>query len=144
MASKTPEAELVEFLASLPSWVQKMIQLEDDNSFSDKERSALAKSGHWWTNTRPQLVSEYERILQRDPAKWREYRKKWESIFQMGVPKGRPGAPKKESSTAKMSRLKQEKGMNAHQIATTLSKELPKPISADAVRKRLERQSKKE
>ena len=85
------------------------------------------------------------------PVKWREYRERlkrearrvaqWET--RLLVPKGKPGAPRKDE-LAQEAELLQQRGMKFPQIAGELNKKLgeDKKTSADAIRKFLKRRSK--
>ena len=94
--SKSPEAQLEEFLASKPAWMQKYLQ----TGFASLNQDDIQE---WCNNLDDvcRLKDEYERTLQLIPAKWREYRKRlkrdhvrvsnYES--QLLVPKGTAGRP---------------------------------------------------
>ncbi len=93
--SKTPD-ELEEFLASLPGWMRRTF-LTGFSSLSQVEMNEWFKNG----DAVHKLTQEYERILQKFPTKWREYRSrlKREAMqvaqlqAQFLVPKGKRGRP---------------------------------------------------
>jgi hypothetical protein len=138
-----PEKELEEFLMPLPAWARRFLQL----GFPSLVQSEIAD---WARNPDEvfKLKTEYERILQRIPVKWREYRERlkreadqtarYEAQFL--VPKGKPGAPRK-NELAQKAALLQSQGMNFPQIAAELNKTLGEDnrTTADAVRKLLKR-----
>jgi hypothetical protein len=86
---KSPEKELEEFLASKPEWMRRYFQ-KGIGALNQDELVVMLQSGEIIT-----LTSEYEKILQQMPVKWREYRKrrKQESVFDSQVPKGKLGRP---------------------------------------------------
>jgi len=94
--------------------------------------------------------TEYERILQRIPIRWKEYRSRLKREArrtaqyeaQFIVPKGKPGAPRKDE-LAQQAALLQDRGMSFPQIAGELNKRLGEDdkTTADAVRKLLKRRS---
>jgi hypothetical protein len=106
-----------------------------------------------WTSNSEEIFSrtkQYEQILQQIPAKWREYRERlkrearrtFQFEAQFLVPKGKPGAPRKDG-LAQQAALLQQQGKTFPQIAFELNKELGKDdkTTAEAVRKLLKRRS---
>jgi hypothetical protein len=142
---RNPEKELEEFLAPLPVWMRRTFQ-EGFPSLSQAEILEWAKNFEEIFRR----TSEYERILQQIPVKWREYRERlkrearrtarYEAQFL--VPKGKPGAPRKDE-LAQEAALLQRRGMKFPQIAGELNKRLGEDnqTTADAVRKLLKRRS---
>jgi DNA-directed RNA polymerase specialized sigma24 family protein len=125
---KSPEDELEEFLAPLPSWHRKILQL--DYSLSPDEWSAWQQSD--WLQAGGQVDDKYLELLKRCPEKWREYRKCKRKLALMDVPKallGRPKTPAKE--LAEILALK-DRGLNEDQIAKI------RGLTKDTVRKRLD------
>jgi hypothetical protein len=142
---RNPEKELEEFLAPLPVWMRRFFQ----EGFPSLVQPEIAD---WAGNPDEvfRLKAEYERILQQIPVKWREYRERlkrearrtarYEAQFL--VPKGKPGAPRKDGLAQKAALLHRQ-GMNFPQIAAELNKTLEKEnhTTPDAVRKLLKRRS---
>jgi len=126
---KSPEDELEEFLASLPSWHRKILEL--DYSFSRDERLALAQSD-WWQNG-GQVDDNYLELLKRCPEKWREYCKRKRRLALKDLPHALPGRPKtRAKELVEIHELKAQ-GLNEDQIAKK------RGLTKDAVRKRLEK-----
>ena len=143
--SRNPESELEEFLAPLPTWMRRTLQV----GFPKLTQTEILE----WTNNCEEvfrLTKEHERILQKIPAKWREYRDRLKRearqsaryMEQYLVPKGKPGAPRKDK-LAQEAALLQQSGMKFPQIAAELNKGLGKTnkTTADAIRKLLKRRS---
>ena len=63
-----PEKQLEEFLASIPEWMRRLFQ-NGYGALSDREISDCT-----FDSRVSPLKAEYEAILQRIPAKWKEYR----------------------------------------------------------------------
>ncbi len=88
--SKNPDKELEEFLASKPEWIRRYFQT-GMVSLNQDELVEILQSSEIIT-----LTSEYEKVLQQVPVKWREYRKRLKrenNVFGSLVPKGKPGRP---------------------------------------------------
>jgi hypothetical protein len=132
----TPEEELKQFLDAQPSWLRKFLQL--DFSLSQEEHLAWNQSASWWQDGGEQKVrEEYESILRRIPAQWREYRKRLRENALSGIPAGQPGRPRKDTVAEEAARLRGE-GKSYAQIAIMLNHKYPKnPTSPEAVRKLL-------
>jgi predicted nucleotide-binding protein (sugar kinase/HSP70/actin superfamily) len=88
--SHNPEKELEEFLASTPAWKQRCLLTGFGSLNHDEIRE--------WSNNLDEdfrLTKEYERILQKIPAKWEVYRKRLQReaqpMLEYFVPKGKPG-----------------------------------------------------
>jgi hypothetical protein len=128
MDFKSPEDELEEFLASLPSWHRKILEL--DYSLSRDEWSAWQQSD-WWQNG-GQVDDNYLQLLKRCPEKWREYRERKRRLALMDVPRALPGRPKtRAKELAEILALKAQ-GLNVDKIAKK------RGLTRDTVRKRLE------
>jgi hypothetical protein len=143
--SNNPDAELEEFLARLPAWMRRTFQ----EGFPSLTQAEIVE----WTNNADEvfrLTAEYERILQRSPVRWREYRERLKRearqfaryMAQYLVPKGKPGAPRKDE-LAREAALLYQRGMKFPQVAGELNKKLGvhNQTTADAVRKLLKRRS---
>jgi hypothetical protein len=80
-----PEKQLEEFLASKPEWIRRYFQ-KGMGSLNQDELVEMLQSGEIIT-----LTSEFERILQQIPDKWKAYRKRheWEAkqLLRYLVPK---------------------------------------------------------
>jgi hypothetical protein len=128
MGFKSPEEELAEFLAALPSWHRKI--LEQDCSLSPEEYSDWLQSD-WWQNGGKVVEDKYLQLLERCPEKWREYRNRRKKLALMGVPSARPGRrPTRINELASVLALK-NRGLNQEQIAERLG------LTKEAVRKRI-------
>ena len=123
--SKSPETDLEEFLASLPSYKRKQFE-RGFSSFTHEEWTQWIE----WMTTAPEqfdeLWQEYSRLLQRVPAKLREYRKRMmrengrsltEAILR-GIPAGRP---RSDALAKEAVELKQQHRINIPQIAAELN-----------------------
>jgi hypothetical protein len=143
--SMNPEKELEEFLAPLPAWMRRTLE----EGFPALRQAEILE---WVNHTEEvfKLTAEYERILQQIPLQWREYRERLKREVrrtaryeaQLLVPKGKPGAPRKDE-LAQEAALLQQQGMNLRQVAAELNKTLGQDnqITADAIRKLLKRRS---
>jgi hypothetical protein len=137
--SGNPERELEAFLAPLPAWMQRTLQ----QGFPSLSQAEISE---WWRNPDEvlNLTDEYERILQQIPKRWREYRKRLKQearVFdQFLVPKGKPGAPRKDS-LARGAAVLHRQGKNFPQIAAALNENLREvdKTTPDAIRKLLKR-----
>jgi hypothetical protein len=88
--SKNPDKELEEFLASKPAWMRRYFQ-NGIGYLNQDELVEMLQNGEIIT-----LTSEYEKILQQMPVKWRDYRrrlKRENKIFDLLIPKGKAGRP---------------------------------------------------
>ena len=88
----SPEEQLGKFLESIPEWMRRLFQ----NGYGALSASELSECT-FDSRVQP-LKAEYEAILQKMPAKWKEYRKRIEREVKMHflssfVPKGKPGRP---------------------------------------------------
>ena len=87
--SKNPEKQLEEFLASKPEWMRRYFQ-KGMGSLNRDEIVETLQSSEIIT-----LTSEYKKILQLMPDKWKEYRKRQkldaQPLIQILVPKATPG-----------------------------------------------------
>jgi hypothetical protein len=126
--SKSPEDELEEFLALLPSWHRRILQL--DYSLTPDELSAFQKSD-WWQNGGP-VDDQYLELLKRCPEKWRDYRERKKREVLTQVPPARRGRPKTPPNELAKIRALEKRGLNNDQIAKLLG------LTKEAVRKRLE------
>lgn len=133
----TPEEELQKFLDAQPSWLRKLLQL--DFSLSQDEHLAWNQSASWWQAGGEQKArEEYETILRRIPARWREYRKRLREGALSAIPAGQPGRPRKDDVAEEATRLRSE-GKSYAQIAILLNHKYPNnPTSPEAVRKLLD------
>ncbi len=127
--AKSPEDEVNEFLATQPSWLQKFLQL--DFSLSREELSAWQQSEWWWKDTEGKVENEYLRLLQRCPAKWREYRERKKKLALRDVPPARRGRPETPLNELTDLLALKEQGLNQKRIAKRLT------LTREAVRKRL-------
>jgi hypothetical protein len=133
----SPEEELAEFLASQPSWRQKWLMVDVP--------SLLPEELQEWLGSDPRADrvarDKYEAILKRIPAKWHEYRSKWEQIALSSVPSGLSGRPRLDALAAEARALHRDDKSYA-QIAIILGpkyavqtkKGIRKP-TADSIRK---------
>ena len=121
MGSKTPEEELAEFLASQPSWLRKVLQLQFE-SLSPDEMLAWNQSDSWWTDGGAKDLEKYREIIRRIPAKWREYRKRWVKGRDalMNLAPGQAGAPRKDALALEAKQLKSQ-GKSYTQVAIALN-----------------------
>ena len=125
------EAELATFLESQPSWLRKCLQL--DLSFTREEGLAWANSGHQYLQER----EKYERLLQRVPHKWREYRELLKRQALARLPQARPGAPRKDALAGEAAELL-ACGKSYAQIAIVLNEQHgPETTTKEAIRKLL-------
>lgn len=135
--AKSPQQELEEFLASKPAWMQRALQ-HGESSLTRGEWTELINCGDELSRQR----TEYERILQLIPAKWREYRKmrkrEAQQMLHVLLPQGKPGAPRKDDLAREATALHQA-GKNYPQAAAVLSEKHQKPITPEAVRKLIKR-----
>lgn len=137
MAHKNAEEELQQFLATKPSWLRKLLQL--DFSLSPDDHVAWSQSVWWWQDGGEKKArEEYESILRRIPARWRQYRKRLKENALNDIPAGQPGRPRKDSIAEEATRLRSE-GKSYAQIAILLNHKYPNnPTSPEAVRKLLD------
>ena len=139
--AKSPQQELEEFLASKPAWMQRALR-HGESSLTRDEFTELINSGDELSRQR----TEYERILQLIPAKWREYRKmrkrEAQQMLHVLLPQGKPGAPRKDDLAREAERL-QQRGMSFPQIAGELNKRLGEDnkTTPEAIRMLLKRHS---
>jgi hypothetical protein len=139
--AKSPQQELEEFLASKPAWMQRALQ-HGESSLTRGEWTELINCGDELSRQR----TEYERILQFIPAKWREYRKmrkrEAQQMLHVLLPQGKPGAPRKDDLAREAERL-QQRGMSFPQIAGELNKRLGEDnkTTPEAIRMLLKRHS---
>ena len=127
--AKSPEDELKEFLTTKPSWLQKFLQLE--YSWSPDEISAWQQSEWWWKDTERKVENEYLRLLQRCPAKWREYLARRKQLALLDVPQTKRGRPRTSPKDDADILALEEGGLNREQIAKQFG------ITKEAVSKRL-------
>lgn len=139
MDPKSPERERAEFLAAQPSWFQKVLQLDYD-SMSGEEQQAWASSDWWKLNsTYKRLQQEYESILRRIPAAWKNHRWKLARLSPLLVPKGKLGRQRKTALAEEAANL-QRAGKNHPQIAHELNRRHGQgTTTSEAVRKLLKR-----
>jgi predicted GTPase len=108
-----PEKQLEEFLASKPEWIRRYFQ-KGMGSLNQDELVEMLQSGEIIT-----LTSEFERILQQIPDKWKAYRKRheWEAkqLLRYLVPKAPPGR-KRNNTLAERIRNLHEAGKTSKQI----------------------------
>lgn len=127
MGIKSPEDELAEFLALLPSWHRKILQLDD--SLSREEFLAYLQSD--WLHAGGAVEDEYLELLKQCPREWREYCKRKRKLALKDVPRMRPGRrPTPQTELASLLELK-KKGLNPEQIAGRLG------LTKEAIRKRI-------
>ena len=134
-----PEQELETFLRSLHPLERKQLE----HGFSALTKKEMAE---WFEIQRPNKTEEYEDILQRTPAKLREYNQrqiKERTLFNTyglrPIPKGRP---KKDALATEAVKLKKSKSYA--QVAKTLNaKHGEGTATAESVRKLLRRHGSK-
>jgi hypothetical protein len=118
--AKNAEEELAEFLAPYGPWLERCFR--GDCSMDDL--NTLSARGLGFANIRAHgdLKSQYESILRRIPAKWREYCKIKSRIALevVGPPRGAPGRPKKDALAKEAKKLKLE-GKSYAQVANALN-----------------------
>jgi hypothetical protein len=132
--SNDAEKDLSAFLAALPAYKRKQFE-QGLSSFTQEEWNQWIE----WMAAAPEqfdeLWQEYSRLLQRVPAKLREYRKRMmrengrsltEAILP-GIPAGRP---RKDALAKEAVELKLR--MNVPQIATELNKRHGKDTTTPA------------
>lgn len=125
------EVELATFLESQPSWLRKCLQL--DFAFTNEEGLAWSNSG----NEHSRAKEEYERLLQRVPHKWREYREELKRRALSNLPEAHPGAPRKDALAEEAGEL-QASGKSYAQIAIALNEKYgPETTKKEAIRKLL-------
>jgi len=100
MPRKSPEEELASFEASLPKFVRLYLQGNVDD-WDEADTRAYFQSDSTRTT---QLIKEYEQLLRRCPAKYREYREK--RLRSHGLPPLPRGRPRKDAEAAEASALK--------------------------------------
>jgi hypothetical protein len=115
MALKTPEQDLEEFLVAQPPWMRK---LSEPGTLSPEEWSYF---WFWRLASSQKAQDVFERLLQRCPAKWREYRKRCKQVALRSVPKGRRGRPRKDLLANEAVELR-EKGLSYGAIADELNR----------------------
>ena len=137
--SKSPEKQLEEFLAPLPAWLKAELE-QREYLFSSYQENLESINNH---SRVLELRPEFERILSQIPARWNAYCKRFQDNLRrvreteaqlLNVPKGKPGAPRKDELAQEAVALHQA-GKNYPQIATELSNKYKEKISAEAVRK---------
>jgi hypothetical protein len=143
LSSKSPEQELDEFLRTAPSCLRDMFRFE---SMSPKEQAEWRSAFYWW-----RLVSswqdrrEFEELLKSLRPRWREYCKRVRELARLGLPSARPGRQREDALAEEAEQLERA-GLSQSKIARELnrrhpnrkdSKGNPKPLTPDAVRKKL-------
>lgn len=126
MHFKNAEEELAEFLATLPSWVRKVLQ----HDFPLDSKEAEACNNAFEIDGFQQLVTwqeEYRAILRRIPKKWRKYREELKRIALRNVPPGNPGRPRKDEEAEEFKK-KHQAGKSYRRIAIS---RLPVPQGSD-------------
>lgn len=123
---KDPESELSEFLAQLPSWVENVLWSGPPELTNDRLIwiDYLA-SGRW-----DEITCEYESILRRIPARWKEYRKQHkhqsaEFARTWLLPSQGPGRPRQDARVEMAQRLKAA-GKTWRQIADEINEKYGK------------------
>lgn len=116
MAISDPEEELAEFLATQPLWRQKWLRVDAASLLPEELQAWLGGSE---VNENSLARDKYEAILRRIPAKWQEYRRKWEKIGQSCVPSALSGRPRNDALAAEATLLHQQRFSYA-QIAMML------------------------
>jgi hypothetical protein len=143
VAFKGAEEELAEFLAPYGPWLERCFR--GDPSLDDLKTLSARGLGFSNIQAHGELQNEYERILKRIPARWREYCKikSRVALEVAGPPRGAPGRPKKDVLADEAKQLKSE-GKSYAQVALALnSKHGEKTTTAEAVRKLLDSRKKK-
>jgi hypothetical protein len=127
MGFRSPEKELEAFLAALPSWHRKILQL--DYPLSWEELLAWQRSD--WFQFGGQVDDQFLQLIERCPAEWREYRRRKKKLALMDVPMGQPGRPETpREELMEIIELK-AKGWNNVRIARHLG------LTMDSVKQRL-------
>lgn len=93
MGFKTPEDELDQFLATKPSWLRKILEL--DLALSNAEELAWSQSDWWQEGGKDE--KEYIRLVRRIPSRWREYRRRRMQSAVADLPLGPTGRPRKDA-----------------------------------------------
>jgi hypothetical protein len=105
---KSPEQELVDFLAPYGPWLERHFWC---NASLD-DLSTLSARGLGFANIQAdrELRERYEVILRRIPARWRDYCKAQErfALQVLGPPSGQVGAPRKDALAEEAIMLKAE------------------------------------
>jgi hypothetical protein len=124
------EKDLKDFLAAQPTWFQKFVR-NDGALTADERRSWLATH----PDTTEDMHEAYEKLLQRIPGKWAEYRKQQAKVFLSRFPAGSTGRPRKDALAQKASEMKSA-GKSYTQIANALNAEYgPETTTSEAIRK---------
>lgn len=142
MGFNTPEEKQIEeFLARQLPWLRKILQ---GDPLSWEEMSTLQQPDGF--EILGQSEDEYLKLLQRCPAKLREYRKRQEKISVLRLPSVPAGRPRKDALAQEALELERG-GSEPTEIACILNRKYPNledrkgnkcPITADAVRKLLD------
>ncbi len=130
-----PERELANFLAAQPPWRRKWFQ----GNYSWTTGEIVDWSEADWREDQP-AREEYEKILQKLPEKWRDYRRKLRrvaiSTAVSTIPPAKPGRPRKDSLAGEALAL-QKAGKSYAQIAVLINHKYGAVTTPEAVRKLL-------
>jgi hypothetical protein len=132
VGTRNPEQELAQFLAAQPEWCRKW--LAHDPTLSAEEQVAWLKSSGLEGMT---MRRQYEKLLKKVPARWREYRERCQQLAQTMVPAGNPGRPRKDALASEARELVGN-GLSYAQAATALNHKYgPETTNKESLRKLL-------
>jgi len=133
VAFKSPEEELEQFLAAQPSWLRKILRF--DVSLTPNEQAAWIASNWWHEGSK--VEDEYQRLLRRVPAKWRDYCERKKSDALKGLPTVPTGRPRKDEIAHEAEQLRLS-GLSYAKTAKALNLKHGKgTTSREAIRKLL-------
>jgi hypothetical protein len=141
---KSPEEqELETFLCALPGFRRKEFE-HGMSSFTQGEMDEWLKQERENPDAGPADRQEFERLVRRIPALWREHRKRSRKQYgpfaRIMLPASPAGRPRKTALAEEAARLKR-RGMNYPQIAGELNRQHGEgTTTSEAVRKLLRRQ----
>jgi len=123
---KSPEErELETFLCALPGFRRKEFE-HGMSSFTQAEMDEWLKQERENPNTGPADRQEYERLVRRIPALWREYRKRLRKEYgpfaPVMLPPNPEGRPRRDAIAEEAQRLKKS-GLSYAKIAMRLNQE---------------------
>lgn len=128
----SPEKELEVFLAALPARKRKMLELGLASLTPDELNEIIMEPSE--TQIRDNPRPEYERLLRRIPAKWREYRaRELAQLKASFLPKNPDGRPRKDALADEAERLQKE-GLSHALISIRLNKEYGEATTKDSIR----------
>jgi hypothetical protein len=134
---KNAEEELAEFLAPYGAWLERCFR----GDATVEDLSTLCEQGLGFSNitAHGKLKEQYESILRRIPARWREYCKIKSRLAQevVGPPAGVPGRPRKDALAGEAELLQSESKSYAQIAQVINSRHGEGTTTKEAVRKLL-------